>query len=119
MNMCYHFLRNRQCGTEIDRVIDSAAAFGEQPCAMPRVLGSLPGEELAKQIQAGGCFIRHSGFCPLLVLPSQVLRLGSSKPDPGWSLGIAQGLEGIRTDKAREPGPPKEDRVGSRKLGLP
>ena len=60
-----------------------------------------------------------AGFCRLLVLPSQVLRLGSSKPDPGWSLGIAQGLERIRTDKAREPGPPKEDRVGSRKLGLP
>ena len=60
-----------------------------------------------------------AGFCRLLVLPSQVLGLGSSKPDPGWSLGIAQGLEGIRTDKAREPGPPKEDCVGSRKLGLP
>ena len=27
-----------------------AAAFGDKTCAMPRVLGSLAGEELAKQI---------------------------------------------------------------------
>ena len=30
-----------------------AAAFGAKTCAMPRVMGSLAGEELARQIQAG------------------------------------------------------------------
>ena len=29
-----------------------AAAFGAKTCAMPRVMGSLAGEELARQIQA-------------------------------------------------------------------
>ena len=33
-----------------------AAAFGAKTCAMPRVMGSLAGEELARQIQAG-CFL--------------------------------------------------------------
>jgi hypothetical protein len=33
-----------------------AAAFGEKTCAMPRVMGSLAGEELARQIQVG-CFL--------------------------------------------------------------
>ena len=33
-----------------------AAACGAETCAMPRVTGSLAGEELARQIQAG-CFL--------------------------------------------------------------
>ena len=48
-----------------------------------------------------------------------MLGLEPSKPDPGWSLGIAQGLGRIRTNKARKPGPPKEDCTETGKFILP
>ena len=82
--------------------------------AGPKQLGSVwirafdENQTQTQQVSVGCCssLLRCSGW-------------GSPNLTPGWRFGIGQDLERIRADKARQPGPPKEDCTGSRKFAFP